>query len=116
MNILDDHTLRSELDEMFRRRETDITPTFPLPATTKVRVRTRRVATTFARESNVGGRHVRHRPSLTIARAFATTHYPACPDGTQGAPQWSCEAIAGERPTVWAAHSLRVERPFFPLS
>lgn len=48
MNVLDDHHLRSELDEMFRRRETDIRPTFPLPAAIKVRVRTRRVATTFA--------------------------------------------------------------------
>lgn len=48
MNVLDDHDLRSELDEMFRRRETDVGPTFPLPATAKVRARTRRVATTFA--------------------------------------------------------------------
>jgi hypothetical protein len=48
MNVLDDHNLRSELDEMFRRRETDVGPTFPLPATAKVRARTRRVATTLA--------------------------------------------------------------------
>ena len=48
MNVLDDHNLRSELDEMFRRRETDVGPTFGLPSTAKVRVRTRRVATTFA--------------------------------------------------------------------
>ena len=48
MNVLEDHILRAELDEMFRRRETDVGPTFTLPATTKVRVRTRRVATMFA--------------------------------------------------------------------
>jgi hypothetical protein len=48
MNVLDDHSLRSELDEMFRRRETDVGPTFGLPSAAKVRVRTRRVATTFA--------------------------------------------------------------------
>jgi hypothetical protein len=48
MNVLDDHNLRSELDEMFRRRETDVRPPFTLPATAKVRVRTRRLATTFA--------------------------------------------------------------------
>jgi hypothetical protein len=48
MNVLDDHDLRSELDAMFRRRETDVQPMFPLPATAKVRGRTRRVVTTFA--------------------------------------------------------------------
>jgi hypothetical protein len=48
MNVLDDHNLRSELDDMFRRRETDVRPAFGLPATAKVRVRTRRAATTFA--------------------------------------------------------------------
>jgi hypothetical protein len=55
MNVLDDHNLRSELDEMFRRRETDVRPPFTLPATTKVRVRTRRLATTFASLTTIVG-------------------------------------------------------------
>lgn len=55
MNMLDDNDLRAELDEMFRRREADVGPTFPLPPTTKVRVRTRRVATTFASVMTIVG-------------------------------------------------------------
>jgi hypothetical protein len=48
MNVLDDRNLRSELEEMFRRRETDVGPMFPLPTTTRARARTRRVASAFA--------------------------------------------------------------------
>jgi hypothetical protein len=48
MNAVDGHDVRSELDEMFRRRETDVGPTLTLPSTTRVRVRVRRAVATAA--------------------------------------------------------------------
>jgi hypothetical protein len=55
MNALDESNLRSELDDMFRRREADVAATFALPAATKVRARIRRVATTAVSAVTVVG-------------------------------------------------------------